>query len=317
VIPRVRELARGLQFPEGPLVEPDGSVLVSEMAAGRVTRVRPDGVTETIATTGGGPNGLARLPDGTLLVCQGGGSRWECRPWPFDLPGSVDLVLPAGPADDALTPQVQAIDRDGMVRTLTTSFVGIDGTERPLGRPSDLCVDADGGFWMTDGGASHGRDRALTGVLYGAPGLGAGEPLRELLYPFEMPNGVALSNDGDRLYATETRTRRVWELSLAPGGAIERARGFATVPSGGPMNFGGADGICVDAEGRVVVATLGTGGVTVFSSEGDLLGSLVLDDPMTTNAAFDATTGALVVSLASSGTVVVVDEWPRGVVSGP
>jgi gluconolactonase len=83
------------------------------------------------------------------------------------------------------------------------------------------------------------------------------------------------------------------------------------------MNFGGADGICVDAEGRVVVATLGTGGVTVFSSEGDLLGSLVLDDPMTTNAAFDATTGALVVSLASSGTVVVVDEWPRGVVSGP
>ncbi len=109
----------------------------------------------------------------------------------------------------------------------------------------------------------------------------------------------------------------MWEFALAPGGVIERARGFATVPSGGPMNFGGADGICVDGEGRVVVATLGTGGVTVFSSDGDLLGSLVLDDRMSTNAAFDAAAGALVVTLATSGTVVVVDDWPRGVIAGP
>ena len=313
--PRVRELARGLQFPEGPLVEPDGSVLVSEMAGGRVTRVRRDGATALVATTGGGPNGLGRLPDGTLLVCQGGGSRWQSRPWPFDLPGSVDLLLPAGPADDALTPQVQTIDPDGTVATLTTSFVGLDGIEHPLGRPSDICVDADGGFWMTDGGASHGRDRSLTGLLYGTPGLAPGTPLREVLYPLEMPNGVALSLDGTRLFATETRTRRVWEFSLAPGGVIEGARGFATVPSGGPMNFGGADGVCVDGDGRVVVATLGTGGVTVFSPEGDLRGVLVLDDRMTSNAAFDTRSGALVVTLASTGRVLVIDDWPNGVVA--
>ncbi len=314
---RVRELARGLQFPEGPVVEADGSVLVSEMAGGRVTRVRADGSTELVASTGGGPNGLARRPDGTLLVCQGGGSRWQARPWPFDLPGSVDLVLPAGAADDALTPQVQVVEPDGTVTTLTERFVGVDGVERPLGRPSDVCVDADGGFWMTDGGAGHGRDRALTGILYGAAGLAPGEPLREVLYPLEMPNGVARSLDGTRLYVTETRTRRVWELTLAPGETVERARGFVTVPSGGPMNFGGADGICVDGDGRVVVATLGTGGVTVFSPDGELLGALVLDDPMTTNAAFDPSAGALVVTLATSGRVVVVDDWPVGVIATP
>ena len=201
--------------------------------------------------------------------------------------------------------------------TLAQTFVGVDGVERPLGRPSDVCVDADGGFWMTDGGAGHGRDRALTGVLYGAPGLTPGTPLREVLYPLEMPNGVAVSLDGSRLYATETRTRRIWEFALAPAGVIERARGFATVPSGGPMNFGGADGICVDGAGRVVVATLGTGGVTVYSPEGELLGALVLDDRMTTNAAFDAASGCLVVTLATRGRVVVVDDWPRGVVAEP
>jgi gluconolactonase len=316
VTARLRELARGLQFPEGPVIEPDGSVLVSEMAAGRVTRVRPDGTLDAVATTGGGPNGLARLPDGTLLVCQGGGSRWQRRPWPFALPGSVELILPAGPADDALVPQVQAIDGDGGVRTLTATFVGTDGVERPLGRPSDVCVDADGGFWMTDGGANHGRDRALTGVLYGRPGLSPGEPLREVLYPLEMPNGVALSPDGTRLYATETRTRRVWELRLAPGGIVQEAGGLATVPSGGPLNFGGADGVCVDGDGRVVVATLGTGGVTVFAPDGRPLGSLVLDDRMTTNVAFDARAGSMYVTLATQGTLVAVDGWPNGVVAG-
>lgn len=309
---RVRELARGLQFPEGPLVV-DGCVLVSEMAGGRITRVRPDGSAETVAATGGGPNGLGRLPDGTLLVCQGGGSRWRTRPWPLDLPGSVDLLLPAGPAEDALVPQVQAIAPDGTVTTLATSFIGVDGVERPLGRPSDLCVDADGGVWLIDGGASHGRDRGLTGVLHGAPG----QAFREVLHPLEMPNGVALSPDGTRLYVTETRTRRVWELTLGPGGTIERARGLATVPSGGPLNFGGADGVCVDGDGRIVVATLGTGGVTVFSPGGELLGSLVLDDPMTTNAAFDPASGSLVVTLGTRGMLVAVEDWPAGVVEDP
>jgi gluconolactonase len=317
VTARVRELARGLAFPEGPIVDADGSVLVSEMAAGCVTRIAPDGTTDVFAETGGGPNGLGRLPDGRLLVCQGGGSRWQTRPWPFDLPGSVDLTLPAGPAHDALTPQVQVVERQGTVATLTDRFVGIDGVERPLGRPSDCCVDADGGFWMTDGGASHGRDRGLSGVLYGAPDLEPGTPLREVLYPLEMPNGVALSADGTRLYVTETRTRRVWELTVSTGGHVDAARGLATVPSGGPMNFGGADGVCVDEAGRVVVATLGTGGVTVFSLGGDVLGTLVLDDRMTSHAIFDPGSRSLYVTLGSTGIVAVVDDWPAGVVTGP
>jgi gluconolactonase len=282
-----------------------------------VTRLAPDRTTEVVAEMGGGPNGLGRLPDGRLLVCQGGGSRWQTRPWPFDLPGSVDLTLPAGPADDALTPQVQTIDRHGVVTTLTDRLVGVDGVERQLGRPSDVCVDAEGGFWMTDGGASHGRDRGMSGLLYGAPDLELGAPLREVLYPLEMPNGVALSRDGAHVYVTETRTRRVWKLGVAPGGRIESARGFATVPSGGPMNFGGADGVCVDDAGRVIVATLGTGGVTVFAPDGAQVGALVLDDRMTSNAVFDPTSRSLFVTLGSSGTVVVVDDWPAGVVTAP
>ena len=63
----------GLRFPEGPVVMPDGSVIVTEIEQGKITRVKPDGSKETVTTTGGGPNGLALGPDGKLYCCNNGG----------------------------------------------------------------------------------------------------------------------------------------------------------------------------------------------------------------------------------------------------
>ena len=57
-------LARGLQFPEGPVAMADGSVLVVEIRRGTLTRVDVDGKLEVVATPGGGPNGAAIGPDG-------------------------------------------------------------------------------------------------------------------------------------------------------------------------------------------------------------------------------------------------------------
>jgi gluconolactonase len=300
-----RCLADGLAFPESPIACDDGSVMVSEMAAGRITRIRADGSHETVATTGGGPNGVAQLPDGRLVVCQNGGSEFGVGPWPYDFDGCAMLFRPTGPARSPMTPQLQLVDADGQVETLATEFVTRSGRRLPLVRPSDICVDRDGGFYFTDGGTTNGRSRSTTGLLYGTVD---GE-VREVVYPLEMPNGTALSPDGGLLYVAETRTRRVWEFELGGPGIVRRARGLATVPSGGPLNIGGADGLCVDAEGRVVVATLGAGGVTVFSPTGDLLGAIRADDPMTTNAALSADGRTLFMTLASSGRVMVVDDW--------
>ena len=46
-------VADGLRFPEGPVVMPDGSVILTEIASGKITRVAPDGSKETVATPGG------------------------------------------------------------------------------------------------------------------------------------------------------------------------------------------------------------------------------------------------------------------------
>lgn len=300
-----RCLVDGLAFPEGPLAFDDGSIVVSEMAAGRITRVRPDGVTETLAETGGGPNGLARLVDGRLVVCQNGGSTFGLGPWPYDFDGCATLFRPVGPPDEPIVPALQLVDPSGHVSTLTTEFSTRSGSVLPLTRPSDICVDTHGGFYVTDSGVARNRNRAMTGLLYGTVDGG----LREIVYPLEMPNGVALSQDGALLYVAETRTRRIWEFELDGPGVVRRSRGLATVPSGGPLNVGGADGLCVDAAGRILVATLGTGGVSVFSPTGELLGAIPADDPMTTNVALNPDGHTLFMTLASSGRLVMVENW--------
>ncbi len=298
-------VADGLAFPESPIAAADGSVLCSEIAAGRITRVRRDGARETVAVTGGGPNGVAELADGRMVVCQNGGSRFGVGPWPYDLPGCTRLFRPVGAPDEPVTPQLQIVDPDGSVHTLATHFTAKTGERLPLVRPSDICVDTVGGFYVTDGGTMHGRTREMTGLLYGT----VDGDLREIVFPLEMPNGVALAPDGATLYLAETRTRRVWAFGLEAPGVVGRAHGFATVPAGGPLGVGGADGVCVADDGHVLVATLGTGGVTVFSPDGLIVGAIGADDPMTTNLTLSPDQERLYLTLASTGRLVVVDGW--------
>ena len=71
-MPSPKTLATGQQFPEGPVVDKDGSILIVEIERRTITRVK-DGKTDIVAKLPGGPNGLAWGPDGSLYVCNNGG----------------------------------------------------------------------------------------------------------------------------------------------------------------------------------------------------------------------------------------------------
>src|ERR1700756_1774982 len=75
-MPEMRVLATGLEFPEGPVVMPDGSVLLVEIRGRRLTRVYPDGRKQVVAEIPGGPNGAAMGPDGKCYICNNGGFSW-------------------------------------------------------------------------------------------------------------------------------------------------------------------------------------------------------------------------------------------------
>src|ERR1041385_4286991 len=96
-----RLLAEGLRFPEGPVAIPDGSVILVEIAAGRITRVGQDGEKSVVATPGGGPNGLAVGPGGALYCCNNGGFGWI---------EETGLLRPYGPSADYKTGRIERID---------------------------------------------------------------------------------------------------------------------------------------------------------------------------------------------------------------
>ena len=64
----IRVLATDLEFPEGPVAMPDGSVVLVEIRGRRLTRVWPDGRKEIVAQIPGGPNGAALGPDARIEV---------------------------------------------------------------------------------------------------------------------------------------------------------------------------------------------------------------------------------------------------------
>ena len=111
-------VCEGLAFPEGPVAMPDGSVILVEIKAGRLTRVAPDGTKSTVAEVGGGPNGLAVGPDGALYVCNNGGFIWT---------EIGEMNIPVGPGGVSQPPEytsgsIQRVDIEtGEVTTVYTA----------------------------------------------------------------------------------------------------------------------------------------------------------------------------------------------------
>lgn len=272
--PRFEVMAEGLAFPEGPVALPDGSVVLSEIAARRVTHVRPDGRVRTLAEPGGGPNGLAVAPDGSLWCCNGGGTRFR------DL--GDGLLQPWGASEDWSGGRVERIaPATGRVERV---FDAVEG--HAVTSPNDLCFDAFGGCYVTDLGKTTGRSRALGGVAY-APADGSAPP-RWAVWPVETANGLGLSPDGSALHVAETITARLWSFPVGAPGEVAVAdsrweRGRLLAAPGGLWAF---DGLAVQADGAVCVATLLDGGITRARPGGGEAEHLPLPDMYVTNLCF-------------------------------
>ena len=294
-----REVTDGLLFPEGPIAVPDGSVLVVEIKGGRLIRVQADGSKEVAAELGGGPNGAAIGPDGACYVCQNGGFNWITEPDGY--------MRPHGRADDYTGGGIQKVDlATGKVEMLYDNCDGV-----PLNGPNDIVFDAEGNFWFTDHGKTHGRLMDCGAVYYAAAD---GSFIKQAVFPMLTPNGCGLSPDGKTLYVSETETGRLWQFPIIGPGEVSKVpwpspNGGTLV--GGPTGYQRFDSMALEANGNICVGTLVTGGVTVFSPGGEKLEYWEGPEPYCTNICFggpDMKTAYITTS--GYGKLIAVD-WPR------
>jgi gluconolactonase len=293
----MKELATGLKFPEGPVAMDDGSIILVEIAAGRITRVKPDGKTKTIAKTGGGPNGLAIGPDGALYVCNNGGN--------FEFHKRQGLTIPGHAPSTHKGGRIERVNiSTGKVERL---YDKCDG-ERLIA-PNDLVFDTIGGFWFTDHGSSTAKGRSHGALYYAkADGSKITRVLRELL----SPNGVGLSPDGMTVHYAETMPGRLWSLPLTKPGKGAKVPGFT------PGVFAGAfpglayfDSLGVQADGGVCVATILAGGITTFWPGTDKVRHTPIPDPIVTNICWGGANMKTAYITASATGKLIAMEWPE------
>lgn len=245
----VEIVAEGLGFPEGPVVMADGSVIVLEVHAGRVSRCW-NGRTEVVSQPGGGPNGAAIGPDGALYLCNNGGE-------------TERAAEPAG--------RIERIDlATGRVERL---YDVCDGAA--LSAPNDLMFDAAGNLWFTDLGRFTEKGKEFGGLYCARPD---GDSIMRIKGRALSYNGVGVSPDMETVYVADTYSARVYAFDrrIEP----QEPRLVATVP--GPVML---DSLAMTAAGNVCVATLMQGGVSTVTPGGEVR-TTSFEDRLVTNIAF-------------------------------
>jgi gluconolactonase len=289
-------VTEGLLFPEGPIAMNDGSVILTEVQAGRLTRVTPDGKREVFAETGGGPNGAAVGPDNAIYVTNNGGSI-EWRQY-------EGLTIPGPAPASYIGGYIQRIDlKSSKVSTIYDECEG-----RKFAGLNDLVFDKTGGIWFTDHGATLPEYHKHGALYYARPD---GSKVVRHHDHMTSPNGVGLSPDESVVYMADTILGRLWAFDLTGPGEMRPPVGFA--PGRVIKNLEGfqlLDSLAVEAGGKVCVATIINGGVTVFDPDGSIE-HFAFPDILTTNICFGG--GDMCdawVTCASTGKLYKC-RWPR------
>lgn len=211
----------------------------------RTFRMNPDGSIDTLESGNNVTTTLRASGQGTIYACEMLGHR------------------------------VVELDQNGQVlNVVADEYNGarIDG-------PNDLVVDQKGGLYFSDSQFIAGRQtmQPVPSVYY----VSAEGEITRVIDNVEFPNGLGLSPDGSTLYVANTPGIQILAFDVAEDGTVSNGRDFAAVELAEDSETSGADGMAVDSEGNLFVATTQGLGVQVFNSSGEHLGNI--DVPTASN----------------------------------
>jgi gluconolactonase len=248
----LERLGTGFTFTEGPLWNPDGFLLFSDMP-GDVRRRwdAENGVTE-VANPSNKGNGMTFDLDGRLVVCE-------------HVTSSVARMDPDG---------------TGSGREVIASHYG----DRELNAPNDVVVKSDGAIYFSDPtygrmpgfGIERDQDLDFQGVYRVPPGGGDTQLLAD---DFGQPNGLCFSADESLLYVNDTEKAHIRVFDVQDDGTIANSRVLADGIGTASLEIGDlVDGMKLDERGNIWVT--GPGGVLAFNAEGEHIGTVEVPEPV-------------------------------------
>ncbi|MEO1376536.1 MAG: SMP-30/gluconolactonase/LRE family protein [Cyanobacteria bacterium J06635_10] len=209
---KVEKLSDGLKFTEGPVWDPSGFLLFSDIPADTLYKWTTNGKLSVFRRPAGKPNGNTLDLEGRLITAQ---------------------------HDRKLT----RTEKDGKVTILAERY-----QDKRLNSPNDLAVKSDGSIYFTDppyGIKKEDEELGFYGIYRWLP-LGN---LTLLNKEMVRPNGIAFSPDEKRLYVSDSENLHIRVFDVKSDGTLTNSRIFAELP--GPKDKGVPDGMKVDIKGNV------------------------------------------------------------------
>ncbi len=248
---RIEKVAQGLTFGEGPVWDPEGSLLFSDPNQNVIYRWSPDdGISVFRANSGyagadiggygqPGSNGLTFDPLGRLTIDQHGNRR------------------------------VVRLEKNGVLTVLADRYQG-----KRLNSPNDLVYRSDGTLYFTDPpfGLPKFFDDPAKELPYSGVFSWRDGRLRLEATDLTGPNGIAFSPDEKDLYVTNWDTAKKVVMRypvMADGSLGEGAVFYDMTAEAGEQAL---DGLKVDQAGNLFVS--GPGGAWVLSPTGKHLGTI-------------------------------------------
>ena len=240
------KVADGLDFPEGPAWNGQGSVYFSNAYGDWIGRIASAQV-DTF---------LSRTPDSTVFSKTNGLT--------FDRNGNLF-------ACDFGKGAILKFNNSGEVKEYATGYKG-----KPFNRPNDLAFDPEGNLYFT---VPHNYDpEHPDGIVYKI--FRYTKEVVPVIENIAFPNGIAFSPNAKYLYVCESARHRVDRFALKENGTLDSLEVFAELPGGDP------DGIAFDQDGNLYVAHFGGGTVAVFNPEGALIKKILTPGKKPSNLEF-------------------------------
>lgn len=140
-------------------------------------------------------------------------------------------------------------------------------------QPNDLCQTSKGEIYFTDPDFKNKKNSAV----YHLSSKGI---VTKVIFDLPVPNGIIASNDGTKLYVSDSQLK-VWRVfKILKGGLLDKGEIFFNPLTANKNN---PDGMTIDEKGNVYCT--GLGGIWIVSPIGKAIGFIPIPE-MCTNIAF-------------------------------